>query len=154
MDLKKINNEYLTTLAELTEQKNLVELKLQELNKNFCENLTNFIGKCFDASEDTYEYVLAKSDYWRTYITKLHKVCQVIGTKNNLLIIQEFKEKINEVQPKKRLTFECKIYPISLNEFASMYQQEIDISNYLLTIKTMQNRDSYRCWHTSINLSI
>lgn len=141
MDLKKINNEYL--------------IALEELNKNFCENLTNFIGKCFDASESVNRYALIKSfNYCRDHVTELYKVCQIIGTKDDLLIIQEFKEKINNVLPKKRLTFECKIYPISLNEFISMYQQEIDISSYLSTIQTMQSRDSYSCWHTSINLSI
>lgn len=153
MKLEELANDYQTSFAELTEQKNLVELKLHKLNEKFCRNLTEFTGKCFDATTTSNRYALTKqSNCYGTWIEKLHKVCQIIGTDGSLFIIQEYQEKVNDVLPRKRLTFDCRIYSISLSDFISIYKKEVSLSTYLETIKEMQHRDSYSCWHTSIIL--
>ena len=139
-------------------------LQIEEENKNIKNELTAFaytlIGKCYSQTiiHNKIFYkpsaVTKQSPNFEEYIEKLDNVFQIIGVQDDSFIIQQAKEVIRKVAPKDRLTWENNILKYSIEKFISSTRNEISLDEFLRRIRKMQQRDSYRCWKTSITITL
>lgn len=145
----------LNKLAELYSDREELEKEISCTQKILFSSISRLVGKCYSQPTKPrffHDYVVTSKKPYGTYIQELDNVFQIIGVKNNSLIIQQAEEVVNEVTPRDRLTWRMNIYEYDINKFVNSDRTEISVEEYLERIKKMQERDSYVCWKTTLNI--
>ena len=153
--MKEIYRQQINELNLLIQSKEDLEKQISIKIQDIDQIINTLVGKYFKQECNPFSWrrwARIGSSIGTEQVDKLHKVCQVLKADVNSVYIQEYAECINEVTPYNRLTFECSFRKVKTSDFLSDYQQCISLEEYLSSIKTMQNRDSYSCWHTTLRI--
>lgn len=152
--MKEIYKQQINELNLLIQSKEDLEKQISIKIQDIDQILNTLVGKYFkqECNPCWNRWARIGSSIGTERVDKLHKVCQVLKADVNSVYIQEYAECVNSVTPYNRLTFECSFKKVETADFLSSYQQCISLEEYLSSIKLMQNRDSYSCWHTTLRI--